>query len=102
VADALACVLVADVEGAINIGSGQAVDVATIARGVAARLGRPDLLALGAIESPTATAPLVEADVTRLTNGLGWQPRLTLDDGLDATIDWYRAQQPRAAGVPDA
>jgi len=102
VADALACMLAADVEGAINVGSGQAVEIAAIARGVAARMGRPDLLALGAIESPMAAAPLVEADVTRLAIELGWRPRLTLEAGLDATVAWYRARQPLAQGVPHA
>ena len=35
-------------------------------------------------------------DVSRLT-ALGWQPRLTLEEGLRSTYDWYlthRAQAP--------
>lgn len=35
---------------------------------------------------------------------LGWEPRWSLEEGLEETIDWYRRYfgTPRAAGAPDA
>ena len=30
------------------------------------------------------------ADVTRVMKELDWRPACAIDDGLDATIDWYR------------
>ena len=32
-------------------------------------------------------------DSSRATQVLGWRPRLSLDDALRLTVDWYRAQQ---------
>jgi dTDP-glucose 4,6-dehydratase len=32
-------------------------------------------------------------DAGKLCRELGWQPRISLDDGLQATIEWYREQR---------
>src|SRR5690606_22669119 len=103
VADALVAILGANVTGAVNVGSGRAIEVATLAQGVAQRLGRPDLLALGALAAPTDDTPLVEADTARLERAVGWRPTTSLDAGLDATVAWYRARSARAmSGGPSA
>jgi CDP-glucose 4,6-dehydratase len=36
-------------------------------------------------------APSLELDATRAREVLGWRPRWDLEQGLEATVDWYRA-----------
>jgi nucleoside-diphosphate-sugar epimerase len=75
----------------VNIGTGKVVDVATLVRLIANILNVPD--------------PVIEVDQSRLRrrdidwfccdNSLfvaatGWRPTVTLREGLEETIDWYR------------
>jgi nucleoside-diphosphate-sugar epimerase len=92
VAEALTLLVRSDLEGVVNVGSGRDVAVRDLALAVAQRLGRPDLLGLGDRPGSDDDAPLVVADVRRLTGGLGWRPRYTLESGLDETIAWWRRQ----------
>jgi nucleoside-diphosphate-sugar epimerase len=90
VADALVALLDSKLEGAVNIGSGEPVALKTIVTRIGERVGRSDLIELGAIPARANDAPLVVADVTRLKHELGWAPSYDLDRGLDQTIDWWR------------
>ncbi|MCE6949420.1 GDP-mannose 4,6-dehydratase, partial [Cereibacter sphaeroides] len=33
-------------------------------------------------------------DPTRIRTELGWRPSVTLDEGLERTVDWYLANEP--------
>jgi nucleoside-diphosphate-sugar epimerase len=92
VGSALAALLMAEVDGAVNIGSGQPVAVRDVVTRIAALLGARDRLAVGAVMSARPEAPLVVSDSKRLNEEVGWQPVLTLEEGLQATIDWWRAE----------
>jgi nucleoside-diphosphate-sugar epimerase len=97
-AEALLALLGSDLQGAVNIGSGQAVAVADVVRRLANTLGRPDLLRLGERPAPgPPAAPLVCADVGRLRQELGWAPRRDLEQGLAQTLAWWRAHERCAA-----
>ena len=100
VAHAFVALLETDVRGAVNIASGQPVRLREIAEHVARRLGRPDLLKLGALPTAPDDPPLLVADVRRLADAVGWRPRHTLATGLDDTIAWWtlRATQVRGLG----
>jgi nucleoside-diphosphate-sugar epimerase len=89
VADGLAAVLDSDVQGAVNVSSGQAAPIRDIVLTAARLLGRTDLVRLGAIPARANDVPLVVGANTRLT-GLGWEPRYDLECGLLDTIDWWR------------
>ena len=89
-AAALACVLDSEVEGAINVASGEPTRLGELIRRAAGRLGAEDLVELGAIEVPPNDPPLVLADVGRLRKELGWRPAWDVDAALDHTIDWWR------------
>lgn len=91
IADALVTLLESDLRGPINIGSGEAVTLRQIVERLGSLADRADLLEIGAIPPAPTDAPLVVADVTRLTNELRWRPKMTLDAGLQATLDWWRA-----------
>ncbi|HEX7526789.1 MAG TPA: NAD(P)-dependent oxidoreductase [Gaiellaceae bacterium] len=92
VGDAFAALLDSEVEGAVNIGSGEGVAVADVVQRIAAIVGRPDLVEVGALEAPPDEPPLLVADVTRLRNDVGWRPARSLDDGLRETVEWWRAR----------
>jgi nucleoside-diphosphate-sugar epimerase len=85
VARAFADILVRNIEGAINVGSGAAIAVGDIVRAVADQVGRPELVDWGALPD-VSESPLVEADPTRLRDVCGFEPRTTLEEGLDRTI----------------
>ena len=95
VADAFVSVLLSDVTGPVNIGSGSAVRLKSIVTAIGEKFDRLDLVELGAIPARENDAPLVVADVTRLTEEVGWRPAIGLDDGLDRTIAWWRAAAQR-------
>ena len=91
VADAFVELLESDVAGPINIASGNEIRLRDLVERAADLLGRRGLLQLGAIPAAPTDAPLVVADVTRVTRELpGWRPRVGIDDGLSASIRWWR------------
>ena len=90
VADALITLLRHDVQGAVNIGGGQPIALKELVLTAARLIGREDLVRLGAIPAAATDTPLVVADVTRLSEDVGWTPRTTLTDGLRETIEWWR------------
>jgi GDP-L-fucose synthase len=83
-------------DGLVNVGCGQDLTIAELAALVQGVVGHQ-----GSIEWDTSKpdgTPRKLLDVSRLT-ALGWQPRLTLEEGLRSTYDWYlahRAQAPAA------
>jgi nucleoside-diphosphate-sugar epimerase len=98
-ADALVAIVDSDVEGPVNVGSGRPIALKQLVGAVGDKLGRPDLIHLGAIPARANDAPLVVADVERLTTELGWAPRFGLDDGLDDTIAWWSDRLAEQAGT---
>jgi nucleoside-diphosphate-sugar epimerase len=92
VAAALVALLDTDVAGAVNIASGQPVALSFIIQAIASRLGRPDLIQLGAVEASAYEPPLLVGSNARLANEVGFQPRYNLQSGIDAAIDWWRGQ----------
>lgn len=91
----VACAEAPHVEGStLDLGSGTAVTVGTMATEIAARLGAPPP-ELGALADRPLEA-IRRADPERTFARTGFRPEIGLGDGLDQTIRWYRAE--RAAG----
>ncbi|MFY9293943.1 MAG: NAD(P)-dependent oxidoreductase [Methylorubrum rhodinum] len=84
--EAFAALLDSGVEGPVNIGSGAAVPVRTILETLGRLTGRPELIDFGARPLPPTEPARIEADIRRLTDEVGFRPRLTLDEGLRATL----------------
>jgi nucleoside-diphosphate-sugar epimerase len=76
---------------AVNLCSGQAATIAEVLEAILALMGRPDLRPpqlVGA--TPSATEPLASAEqALRL---LGWRAQVSLETGLQQTVEWYRTQ----------
>jgi nucleoside-diphosphate-sugar epimerase len=94
VADACVALLDTDVRGPVNVGSGQPLKLRDMAEYVARRMHAEERLQMGVIPVPPDEAPLLVADVRRLTTEVRWQPRYTAHAGLDHTIEWW-SRQPR-------
>jgi nucleoside-diphosphate-sugar epimerase len=89
-AEALAALLESNVEGPVNVASGEPTSIAHLVYRAAGLLGRPELVELGAIAAQPGEPPLIVADVGRLRNEVGWSPRHGLDEALERTIGWWR------------
>jgi nucleoside-diphosphate-sugar epimerase len=89
VARAVCTVAESDLEGVVNIGSGNAPSVAEIARMLAQKIGRPELLKLGVIPYCAGESMHIQADNRKLLS-LGWRPNYTLESGLKNAVDWWR------------
>jgi nucleoside-diphosphate-sugar epimerase len=89
-ADALVALTGSPLTGAVNIGSGEAVEVRTVIDNIARICGRPELVRYGARSTPPGDPPLLVADVGRLRHELNWQPRIGLADGLKDTVSRLR------------
>jgi nucleoside-diphosphate-sugar epimerase len=92
VADGLVALLDSDVEGAMNVCSGQATTLREIVLSIGRICERPDLIQLGAIPARANDTPLVVGDNARLTSETAWKQQLDLETGLRETIDWWRQQ----------
>jgi nucleoside-diphosphate-sugar epimerase len=90
VGSAFAALLDSEVQGAVNIGSGDALPLAELLENIASQTGRPELLRLGARSAPVSEPPLLVPKIERLRQELGWQPRFNLHDGIADTIAWWR------------
>jgi nucleoside-diphosphate-sugar epimerase len=90
VASAFVSLLDSGVEGPVNISSGVPVTIGTVASTIGTLVGRPELIRLGARAAPPGEPPVILADVRRLQAEVGWEPRHSLESGLEATISWWR------------
>ena len=88
-ASALVMLLNSPVEGAVNIGSGEPVEIRHVARMIARELGKEDMLELGALPMSKGEPERLVADNSRLTDEVGWHPGYSLSDGLGQAIRWW-------------
>ena len=53
------------------------------------------------VQRPTdpTDVPATWADISRARSLLGWEPRVTLDEGLRLTVDWYLKSHAWASGI---
>lgn len=99
---AFAAVLDGALEGAVNIGSDERITLADLVDRIGRRIGRPELLRIGARDAAPQEPALLVPEIRRLRDEAGWRPRWTLDEGLNDTIEWWRrslAGQPAAAAT---
>jgi len=89
-ASAIVALLESAVTGPVNIASGVPARVADIARGVADRVGRPDLLT---VEAGPPEPAFVAGNVNRLWHEVGWRPKHDLQSALDETVRWWHSAE---------
>ncbi|WP_310830501.1 NAD-dependent epimerase/dehydratase family protein [Paenibacillus pedocola] len=89
-AKALVKLLDTQIEGPVNVGSGEPIRLLEIVYTIADILGRKELIHLNAIPAPKDEPGIVLADVERLKQDVGWNETVTLEKGLYETIEWWR------------
>jgi nucleoside-diphosphate-sugar epimerase len=97
VADALVALLASSTRGAFNVGTGQSTPLREAVELVANQIGRRELLNLGGLPARPGDAASVVADMRKLTATLRWRPRVSLREGIEATIAAWRAELSRRA-----
>lgn len=91
-ASAFCAFLSSEVEGVVNIASGRPVSIKEVVELIADRIGRRDLLDLGALTISEAEPPLLLADIKRLAQEIDWRPTYDLPTGLDHAIEWWKSR----------
>ncbi len=77
------------VEGQVfNLASGEGISLAGLARRVVALMGHPMHVQLGALPYRPGQIWHMVGDNARARQALGWQPTVSLDEGLRRTIAW--------------
>ena len=87
---AVAALALSKVRGPVNLGSGHQVKIADVAQTIGRLMGRPDLIALGALPDRPGEPLLQVPDLTRLRDELGFEPKISLEQGLRDAIDWWQ------------
>ncbi len=93
VAGAVVALLDSPVVGTVNIASGVGVSVEEVVDAIVHLLGHAELVRRGALPGRAGEPPLLVADVARLRDEVGFQPRWGLADGLAATVRWWEANE---------
>jgi len=89
-AEAFVELLESKVSGPVNIASGSALTLKTIAGMIADIIGRPDLLHFGTITPPADEPSILVADAQRLQDEVGYNAYTDLRSALEKTIDWWK------------
>ncbi|MHB8926771.1 MAG: GDP-mannose 4,6-dehydratase [Bacillota bacterium] len=76
----------------LNVGTGRETSIADLAAIIVRMVGSSSRVVRGAPR--LGDLPRLAADISRLTRKTGWHPRITLAEGLDRTIAWYRRVLP--------
>jgi nucleoside-diphosphate-sugar epimerase len=92
VARAFVALLESPVLGAVNIASGEEIAVADVVAIIAEEVGHPELVRLGALPRREGDPQRLAADVERLREEVGFEPRVTLEHGIRDTVAWWRAR----------
>lgn len=90
VAAAFVAILDSEVEGAVNIASGQPVSLREVVFTIADYLDARGRIYMGAINASANDPPLLVGNGRRLLEDVGWSPNYSLDSGLIKTVDWWR------------
>jgi nucleoside-diphosphate-sugar epimerase len=83
---ALVSLLDSEVSGAVNVASGEAIEVRQVVTRIGELLGRSELVRLGEWPAPPGEPAVLAGDPGRLWRELNWTPTFDLDRGLAHTI----------------
>jgi UDP-glucose 4-epimerase len=76
--------------GVYNVGTGTAISILSLAEQIAGMIGTTKRYSF--VPRPPGDILSSTADITRISQDLGWIPKWSLDRGLEQTIKWWRNQ----------
>ena len=82
--------LMSDVEGAVNVATGEPHTIAEVATMLGDFSDHPELVRLGAFQDRPDDPPVLVADATRLRTEVGFAPALSFRDALKQAYDQIR------------
>lgn len=89
-ADAFSALLDCQVAGPLNIASGESVQIRWLAGAIARKLERPDLVLFDLPPGETTGPEVMTATIRRLATEVGWTPRISIEEGISRTIQWWK------------
>ena len=92
VAKAMTAVLDSEFSGDINIASGMPVSLDDIVSRIARQLSASDRIDFGHYPRRPDDPDKITADISRLSDAIGWTPELDLDSAIEKTIAWWKNQ----------
>lgn len=92
VANAFVSLLESEVQGAINIGSGEGLPLRKVIEQITDLLGGKEWIHFDAIPARKDEPTRLVADVTRLKRELQWKQKYNLEEGLCQTIAWWKKE----------
>ena len=103
VARAFVALLTSDVTGPVNVASGQAVAVRDLVTLIARETGGLERVRFGELPPRAGDPQVIVGDVSRLTDEVGFQPAITLKEGISGTVAWWEEQlRAGRTAVPEA
>ena len=93
VVDAWKLALEKPVSGVLNLGSGQATSVRTLIAELLTACGLDNDYPVRVVEGTPGDQFALSADITAIREALGWEPEVSLREGLARMAGWVRAQQ---------
>jgi len=85
----LAAVNEATIGEVINVGSGEEISIRDLITKIHAMTGEKSELHIGALENRPTEIWRMYADRSRAKEILGWEPKVSFEEGLHRTISWY-------------
>jgi nucleoside-diphosphate-sugar epimerase len=79
------------IEGPVNIAAGEEVAIRDLVRMIAELTATKSSLEIGALPYRPTEIWRMYADATRARTILNWTPKVSLRDGLQRTVDWFRS-----------
>ena len=82
------------VEGQVlNLGTGQEIRIGDLAQKIIQKIGRSVEIDMDPVRLRPERSEVLRllSDNTLARKSLGWEPKVSLDDGLNETIDWIKA-----------
>jgi len=88
--DGVIRLLDSDLNEPVNIGNPHEMTVEAIARTIVRMAGSSSRIVYGPL--PTDDPKVRQPDITKARTRLGWEPRVSLEEGLAATIRYFRTK----------
>ena len=101
VANAFAALVDADISGAINIATGEAVRVRDVVELIERAVGVHERVRYGALPTRAGEPEVIVADARRMHDELGFRPMIALGPGLVDAVAWWRDASPTAPSSGD-